>query len=36
MDHHCHAKSGGFKVIGVGNDNLIEIADFYEDNLNGF
>ena len=28
------AKSGGFKVIGVGNHNLIEIADFYEDNLN--
>lgn len=30
------AKAGGFKVIGVGNHNLIEIADFYEDNLNGF
>ena len=30
------AKSGGFKVIGVGNHNLIEIADFYEYNLNGF
>ena len=28
-------KSGGFKVIGVGNHNLIEIADFYEDNLIG-